>query len=85
MTFEFTKMPSMNGDEPTELLKPLAFEYLAEMNRRGLIQLLETVGSEGQYVLLAIIPNAKVDENKIVETMEKVPTQPTTVGKEEKA
>jgi hypothetical protein len=57
----------LDGQEPSELLLPLAFEYLAELNRRGMIQLLETVGSEGQPVLLAIIPNAKVEGDKIVD------------------
>lgn len=70
MTIKFTDLPSKNGEEPTELLKPLTFEYLAAMNRLGLIQLLETVGSEGQHVLLAVIPNAMVDGDRIVETDE---------------
>lgn len=62
-----------DGDEPTGLLLPLAFEYLAELNRRGTIQLLETVGKQGEPVLLAIIPNAKVDGDRIVD----VPIKPT--------
>lgn len=72
MTLHFINSPLRNGDEPTELLKPLAFEYLAELNRRGMIQLLETVGKQGEPVLLAVIPNAKVEGNKIVD----VPIKP---------
>jgi hypothetical protein len=75
MTMHFISQSLMNGDEPTELLRPLAYEYLAELNRRGMIQLLETIGSEGQPVLLAIIPNAKVEGDKIVD----VPIVPKSV------
>lgn len=66
MTLSFTGKSSRNGDEPTELLIPLAFEYLAELNRRGMIELLATVGKDGQPVLLAVIPSAKVEDGKIV-------------------
>lgn len=79
MTIKFTGLPSKNGEEPTELLKPLTFEYLAAMNRLKLIELLETVGTNGHYVLLVVIPNAKVDGDRIVETDEIVGK---TVGEE---
>jgi len=68
MTIGFTGASSMNGAEPTELLKPLAYEYLAELNRMGLIEFIETVGTDGIPVLLAVIPHAKVLDGKIVET-----------------
>jgi len=66
MTIHFTGMHLTSGEEPPELLKQLAFEYLAELSRLGMIQLLETVGKKGEPVILAIIPNAKVEAGVIV-------------------
>lgn len=73
MTISFTDKPSMSGEEPIELLRQLAFEYLMELERRRGIELLEITGIGGVPCLLAVIPNAKVLAGKI-----------TTVGKEEK-
>lgn len=61
----------MNGNnEPVELLKPLAFEYLAELSRNGLAELIESIGVDGRPVLIAVIPNAKIVDGKIVEINE---------------
>jgi len=72
MTIGFTGASSMNGAEPTELLKPLAWEYLAELNRMGLVEFIESVGTDGYPVLIAVIPHAKVLDGKIVDANEVV-------------
>lgn len=71
MSITFTEKPLTGGEEPTELLRQLAYEYLAELNRRGIAQLLELSGTDGSPILLVVIPNAKVVEDKIVD----VPTE----------
>jgi len=78
MTIGFTRQSMSNGEEPTELLKPLAFEYLSELNRMGLIEFIETVGTDGYPVLLAVIPHAKIEDGKIVDVNEPA----VIVGKE---
>lgn len=67
MTLLFTGKSSKGGEEPTELLKPLAFEYLEELYRRKMIDLIEADGKDGKPVLLAVISNAKISNGKIVE------------------
>ena len=70
MTIGFTGASSMNGVEPTELLKPLAYEYLAELNRMGMVEFIESVGTDGFPVLIAVIPHVKLVEGKITEVTE---------------
>lgn len=72
MTIGFIDKSLSSGAEPTELLKPLAFEYLAELNRMGLAEFIESVGMDGFPVLIVIIPHAKVMDGKIVEITELV-------------
>lgn len=86
VTIGFTEQSSSNGGEPIELMKALAFEYLAELNRMGLVEFIESVGKEGQAVLIAIIPNVKVQDGKIMEANARVgATNPLelSVGKPE--
>jgi hypothetical protein len=64
-TSPVTPEPLKNGDEPTALLRALAFEYLCDLERRQDVQFLEVVGADGGTVLLVVIPNAKVVGNKI--------------------
>ena len=74
MTLQFTNPSSASGGEPTDLLIPLAFEYLTELARLKLVELMEVPSKDGAPLLLAVIPNAKVEDNKIVRvvpTMEK--------------
>lgn len=69
-----------NGEEPTELLRQLAFEYLAALNRSGQCEFLEADGKDGVTVLLAVIPNACIEGPKIVDCFK--PTVPTIVAEE---
>lgn len=72
MTISFTSKPSTSGEEPIELLRQLAFEYLMELERRKGIELIEITGIDGVPCMLAVIPHAKMLAGKI-----------KTVGKEE--
>lgn len=65
-TLNSTPEPLTSGDEPIELLRQLAFEYLAELESKGECEFLACEGKEGQPVLLAVIPNAKIADGKIV-------------------
>ncbi len=66
MTINFTEKPSSNGAEPNELLLPLALEYLTELARRKLVELFEKEGKDGVPTLIVVIPNVRVEDNKIV-------------------
>ena len=71
MTIAF---PTEGNTEPPELLRALAFEYLSELARLKLVELAEVPAKNGTPLLLVVIPNAKVKDNKIVRvvpTMEK--------------
>lgn len=83
MTLHFTKESSNSGDEPTELLRALAFEYLTALVREGLAEFVETVGRDGQPILLAAIPGVRVEDGKIVEVANEPPTEPTAEPTEE--
>lgn len=67
MTIGFTEPSLSNGGEDIDLLRLLGFEYLEELNRVGLAELIEVVGKDGQPALIAIIPHAKISEGKIVQ------------------
>lgn len=82
MTIQFTKPSTTSGDEDIELLKALCYEYLADLSRRGRVEFMETVGTDGFPMLLAIIPNAKILEGKIVDANNPVSE---AVGSEEVA
>lgn len=73
---------SNTGEEPPELLRPLFFEYLTSMNRLGQCELLELTGANGTPLLLAVIPNAKVDGPKIVDAFK--PNEISVIANEEK-
>lgn len=83
MTMGFTDESSKNGAEPTELLKALAFEYLVELSRAGVIEFLETVGTDGNPVLLAVIPNVRLEDGRIVEIVGSVGTPLAEENKDE--
>lgn len=76
MTMQFTEPSLNNGAEPTELLKALSYEYLAELNRIGVAEFIESVGTDGQPVLIVVIPHVRVEAGRIVAV-------PEPVGKEE--
>lgn len=66
MTILFTGKPSTNGGEPTDLMRILAFEYMGELAKRKEVELMEVNGNGDVPLLLIIVPNAKVVDNKIV-------------------
>lgn len=78
MTISFTNPSSASGGEPIDLLIPLAFEYLSELARLKLVELTEVPAKNGTPLLLVVIPNAKVEDNKIVRVV------PTWEKKDEK-
>lgn len=69
MTLIFTNPSTASGGEPIDLLIPLAFEYLSELARLKLVELTEVPDKNGTPLLLVVIPNAKVEDNKIVRTL----------------
>ena len=69
MTLHFTNPSTASGGEPTDLLIPLAFEYLSELARLKLVELTEVPAKNGTPLLLVVIPNAKVEDNKIVRVL----------------
>jgi len=78
MTISFTGTPSSNGSEPTDLMKILTFEYIGELAKRKEVELMEVPGNGGIPLLVIIIPNAKVEDNKIVSIVPTVPTEGKT-------
>ena len=72
MSLEFTNKSLTNGGEDTELLRLLAWEYLEELNRMGLIEFIESVGKDNFPVLIAVIPHAQIVDGKITEVTEVV-------------
>ena len=63
---KFINQSTASGGEPIDLLIPLAFEYLSELARLKLVELKEIANKDGKPLLLVVIPNAKVEDNKIV-------------------
>ena len=65
-TLSFTNKSLTSGGEPTELLRELALEYLAELARMKLAELMESSSKDGSPILIVVIPHAKVQDGKIV-------------------
>lgn len=75
MTMQYTDPSLTNGGEPIGLLKALGFEYLAELNRTGLVEFVESVGMDGMPVLIAIIPHVKIVDGKIMDVGMEIPEE----------